>query len=108
MSADIEIVQSSGNVFEDLGRPDADEKKTKVALAIAINHALVARKISQAEAARLLGTEQPKISALANYKLAGFSAARLMQFLTALGRDIEIIIRPSHGHGRILVHEDAC
>jgi len=105
MTTDIEATASSGNVFEDLGLPEASEKKTKVQLAMAINAELAARGIrNQAEAASLLGTEQPKISLLANYKLAGFSVAKLMEFLTALDRDVEIVIRPSQGHGRISVH----
>ena len=104
-TSDIEVIASSGNVFEDIGRPEAAEMKTKVQLAVAINAALTARGIrSQMDAARLLGTEQPKISLLANYKLAGFSVAKLLEFLTALDRDIEIIIRPCQGHGRISVH----
>lgn len=105
MSDDTEVTASSGNAFEDMEHADAAEKKTKVQLAMAINAELAARDIrSQAEAAALLGTEQPKISLLANYKLAGFSVAKLMDFLTALDRDVEIIIRPRRGHGRISVH----
>lgn len=105
MSDDTEVTASSGNAFEDMGHADAVEKKTKVQLAMAINAELAAREIrNQAEAAALLGTEQPKISLLANYKLTGFSVAKLMDFLTALDRDVEIIIRPRQGHGRISVH----
>ena|SRR6266550_3582281 len=87
------IVESSGNVFADLGFADADERKTKVRLAITINDVLQRRRLSQAEAARQLGINQPKISELSNYKLEGFSVERLMRFLTLLDQDIEIIIR---------------
>jgi predicted XRE-type DNA-binding protein len=87
------VVQSSGNVFADLGLRDADEKQTRVRLAVAINQIIEARRLSQTEAARLLEINQPKISALVNYRLEGFSVERLMNFLNALDRDVEIVIR---------------
>ena len=58
-----------------------------------MNQLLERRKLSQAEAARVLGVSQPKVSALRNYKLAGFSVERLMNLLTALDQDVEIVIR---------------
>jgi len=90
---DEDVVQSSGNVFADLRLKDADEKQTKVRLAVAVNQILRARRLSQVVAAHMLGINQPKISALANYKLDGFSVERLMHFLNALDRDVEIVIR---------------
>ncbi len=90
-----EIEPSSGNVFADLGLPDAVELDTKVRLAVAINQRLAARRMTQAVAATKLSINQPKISALKNYRLEGFSVERLMGFLTALGSDIEIRIRSS-------------
>ena len=87
------VVRSSGNVFADLGLRDADEKQTKVRLAVAINQIVQARRLSQAAAAQALEINQPKISALANYRLDGFSVERLMRFLNALDRDVEIVIR---------------
>jgi predicted XRE-type DNA-binding protein len=87
------VVQSSGNVFADLGLQNADEKQTKVRLAVAINQILQGRRVSQVAAAGLLKISQPKISALANYRLDGFSAERLMHFLNALDCDVEIVIR---------------
>ncbi|MGO4885705.1 MAG: helix-turn-helix domain-containing protein [Bryobacteraceae bacterium] len=87
------VTPSSGNVFADLGMADADERQTKVRLALAINRILEQRRFTQAEAARRLGVNQPKVSALANYRLEGFSVERLMHFLNALGRDVEIVIR---------------
>lgn len=87
------IVRSSGNVFADLGFRDADERQTKVRLAVAINDVLQRRRLSQGEAARQLGINQPKISALSKYKLQGFSVERLMRFLTSLDQDVEIVIR---------------
>jgi predicted XRE-type DNA-binding protein len=106
--SDSVIVRGSGNVFTDLGLTDADEKQTKVRLAGAINQILDTQRLSQAGAARLLEVNQPKISALANYQLSGFSVERLMHFLNALDRDVEIVIRKkprSRRTARILVTE---
>ncbi len=100
------VSRSSGNVFADLGLPRAEEKLTKVRLAVAINDIIRARRLSQADAADLLAINQPKISALVNYQLPGFSVERLMRFLNALGRDVEIVVRRksrSRKPGRILV-----
>jgi predicted XRE-type DNA-binding protein len=80
-------------VFADLGFPDAVERHAKLRLAYALNQLLDDRKLSQAAAAKVLGLTQPKVSALRNYKLAGFSVERLMNLLTALDRDVEIVIR---------------
>lgn len=102
----IPIEVGSGNVFVDLGFPDAEERTTKVALAVEILRILKERGLTQAAAAELLGVNQPKVSALANYRLDGFSVERLMTFLTALGRDVDITIRPSRSvrtPGRIQV-----
>jgi predicted XRE-type DNA-binding protein len=105
-----EVVElSSGNVFADLGLRDAREKQTKVRLAVAIKQILQARRLSQTAAARLLEINQPKISALVNYRLEGFSVERLMHFLNALDRDIEIVIHKkprSRKTARILVTEE--
>ncbi|HKM68297.1 MAG TPA: helix-turn-helix transcriptional regulator [Candidatus Acidoferrum sp.] len=100
------VVASSGNVFRDLGARNAEEKQTKVRLAVAINHIIAGRKLSQTAAAQRLKVNQPKVSALANYRLKGFSVERLMNFLTALDRDVNIVIRWRPGTrrgGRIVV-----
>ena len=87
-----EITRGTGNVFADLGYPDATERQTKLRLAYALNQVLEQRKLSQAEAAKVLGVTQPKVSALRHYKLAGFSVKRLMTLLNALDQDVEIVI----------------
>jgi predicted XRE-type DNA-binding protein len=100
------IVESSGNVFADLGFKDAEARQTKVRLAAAINGIISRRGRTQAEAARQLGISQPKVSALLNYRLEGFSVERLMHFLTALDQDVEIVIRDksrSRRMGKIVV-----
>jgi predicted XRE-type DNA-binding protein len=100
------VLPSSGNVFADLAVPNAEEKLTKVRLAFAINQIIQSRKLSQAVAARRLKVNQPKVSALSHYQLDGFSVERLMNFVTALDRDVDIIIRrkpSSRKYARIAV-----
>ena len=107
------IVHGSTNVFVDIGLPDATERQAKLKLALVINDIITARKLTQAQATNLLEINQHKIAALANYKLEGFSVELLMNFLTALDRDVEIIIRKprkrskgSVGRGEIRVSVD--
>ena len=100
------ITRGSGNVFADLGYPDAEERQTKLRLAHAINEVISRLRLTQVAAADTLGVNQPKVSALARYKLDGFSVERLMGFLTALDQDVEIVIRQkprSRAAARILV-----
>jgi predicted XRE-type DNA-binding protein len=91
--ADDAVTPGSGNVFADLGLPDAAERHTKLRLAHAINGVLARRRLTQAAAAERLKVNQPKVSALANYRLDGFSVERLMTFLTALDQDVEIVVK---------------
>ena len=88
-----EITRGSGNVFADLGMPDAEERQTKLRLAYALNTVIDRARLSQTAAAARLGLNQPKVSALHNYKLEGFSVERLMTLLTTLDQDVEIVIR---------------
>ena len=85
--------ESSGNVFAELGLAHASEKKTKVRLAVAINDIIAGRKLTQKDAAGVLGVSQPKVSALARYRLRGFSVERLLNFVNALDHEVEIVIR---------------
>ena len=88
------VTMSSGNVFADIGLPDAEERLANAQLAHKIADIIQKRHISQAEAARILGTEQPKISAIMNGKLSGFSLERMIYFLNVLGSDVQIIVKP--------------
>ena len=102
----VRMTLSSGNVFADLGLANAEDEQTKVRLAVSIHHIIEDLGLSQVAAARRLKVNQPKISALLNYKLDGFSVERLMRFLNSLDRDVEIVIRRksrSRRTGRILV-----
>ncbi len=92
--------EGSTNVFADLGHADADEKLVKVELAHKINQLIKLRDLKQKEAARLLDTDQAKISALSRGHLSIFSIERLVKYLNRLDQDVEIIIKstpaPTH------------
>ncbi|MBV9692699.1 MAG: XRE family transcriptional regulator, partial [Alphaproteobacteria bacterium] len=87
------VTEGSGNVFADLGVAEPEEELAKAQLASHIREAIKRRKLTQAAAATLVGLDQPKISALINGRLAGFSSDRLLRCLTALGQDIEIVVK---------------
>jgi predicted XRE-type DNA-binding protein len=86
---------SSGNVFADLGLPDAEELLLKSQLVIELQRLIKLRKLTQSKAAALMGVAQPDLSNLLKGKLRGFSVERLLLMLTAFGRDIDIIVRPA-------------
>jgi len=96
---------SSGNVFADLGVDAPEEALAKANLTAQISEIIGERGLSQAAAAKVLGIDQPKVSALLRGRLSGFSTERLIRFLTILGRDVEIVVRerargrgPGHLH----------
>lgn len=91
--ADSSITRGTKNVFADLGYPDAAERQAKLRLAYALNQVLDQGQLTQTAAAQLLSLRQPKVSALRNDKLSGFSLERLMTLLNALDQDVEIVIR---------------
>lgn len=80
-------------MFADLGVPDAAERQVKLRLAYALRQVLEGRRLSQARAAKVLGVTQREVSALRHYRLTGISVERLMNLLTALDQDVEIVIR---------------
>ena len=88
-----EVTPSSGNVFADLNLPAADDLLAKAELATKIIAEIQRRRLTQSRAAAILGIDQPKVSALKQGKLSGFSIERLMRFLLLLGRNIEIIVK---------------
>ena len=85
--ANHDVHEGSGNVFADLAIPHADQLLAKAQLAQRIANLLAYRKLTQAKAAKLLGIDQPKISALLCGRLDGFSTDRLMRFLDAMNGD---------------------
>lgn len=90
---EIEFEMSSGNVFADLGIENPEEELTKAKLVWEIEQIIKKEKLTQVEAAKLMGINQPKVSALIKRKLNGFSVERLIHFLNALGQDVDIIVR---------------
>jgi predicted XRE-type DNA-binding protein len=88
-----ESTPSSGNVFADLNLPQADDLLAKAELTSKIIAEIQRRRLTQSQAAAILGIDQPKVSALKQGKLSGFSIERLMRFLLLLGRDIEITVK---------------
>jgi len=102
----IRVTRGSGNVFADLGLPDAEELLAKAELVFAISQAMEERGLTQRQAAVLMGVDQPKVSHMLRGRLRDFSTDRLMGFLTSLGRDVDIVVRPapkSRARGRIHV-----
>lgn len=87
------VRQGGKNIFEDLKLPGAEELNAKAQIAYRICGILEERKLTQQAAAELLGTDQPKVSALLRGRLEGFSSDRLFRFLNALDQDVEIVIR---------------
>jgi predicted XRE-type DNA-binding protein len=88
-----ESTPSSGNVFADLNLPQADDLLAKAELAAKIIAEIQRRRLTQSQAAAILGIDQPKVSSLKQGKLSGFSIERLMRLLLLLGRDIEIRVK---------------
>ena len=84
---------SSGNVFADLGLPNPEEALAKAELAHKITVLIEDRGLTQVQTAKLLGIDQPKVSALIRGRLSGFSLERLMRFLLMLGQDIKITVQ---------------
>ncbi len=87
------IERGSGNVFADLGRPDADTHLLKAELVSRIDEIVRRRRLTQAQAAALLGISQPDVSRLLRGDFREYSVERLLRLLLALGRDVEIVIR---------------
>jgi predicted XRE-type DNA-binding protein len=96
--------KSSGNVFADLGFPHPEQELLKARLTLRIYRLIKERGLTQARAGEILGIKQPHVSALMRNRSGIFSVERLMDFLTALGQDVEITVRPTHKkHGEVSV-----
>jgi len=105
MTGNIPVHDSSGNVFADLGVENPEEYLAKSKLAARILRLVQSRGLTQAAAGKLLGITQPKVSALLNGRLDGFSTERLFRFLNELGCDIDITVSKARprAHGRVRV-----
>ncbi len=90
---EFKVTASSGNVYADTGHPNSEEALAKAELAILISAAIKRKKLTQKQAAELIGIDQPKISAIIRGQLSGFTIDRLFRFLMALGMDIIIEVK---------------
>jgi predicted XRE-type DNA-binding protein len=99
-------LEGSGNVFADLGLPNAEQELLKAQLTLQIYRIVKQRGLTQTQAAKALGVRQPHVSLLMRNRAGTFSVGRLIDFLTALGQDVEITVRPTrkqHGEMSIAV-----
>jgi predicted XRE-type DNA-binding protein len=87
----------SGNLFHDIGVPNAEEHLVKAQLVFKIDAILKARSLKQVEAAGVLGVRQPDVSKMLRGEFRQFSVERLMRFLVALDQDVAIVVKPHRG-----------
>ena len=98
----VKVEKSSGNVFADLGLPHPEQELLKARLTLRIYRLVKKRGLKQADASKILGIKQPHVSALMRNRSGSFSVERLMDFLTALGQDVEITVKPARKkHGEV-------
>jgi predicted XRE-type DNA-binding protein len=88
-----EIHEGSGNVYRDLGFPDAEEMLVKAQLVHKISEIIRNKGLTQVEAAKILGLTQPKLSGILRGQFRGVSERKLIDCLTSLGRDVEIVVK---------------
>lgn len=101
------VVRGSTNVYADLGLDNAEEMLVKAQLATEINDIIKRRKLTQVQAAELLGITQPKLSGLLRGQFRGISESKMLECLTRLGRDIEIVVKSTprsrtEGHVKVV------
>ena len=89
------VTEGSGNVFADLGLPNPEQELLKAQLTLQIYAILKDSGMTQVEIAKILGVQQPQVSLLMRNRAGNFSVGRLMEFLTALRRDVEVTVRPT-------------
>ena len=94
MKDEIVLSKGSGNVYADLGFPNAEEELAKAEIVRQISSILTQRRLTQAKAGELLHINQPKVSALLRGHTEGYSIERLLRFLLLLDRDVEIVVKP--------------
>ncbi len=98
------VTEGTGNVFADLGLPNADQELLKARLTLQIYRIIKQRGLTQTQAAKALGIKQPHVSLLMRNRAGTFSVGRLIDFLTALGQDVEITVRATRKeHGQMSV-----
>lgn len=90
----MKVEVGSGNIFADLGLPDAEDMLLKSQIVVVLNRLIKESKLTQTAAAKLIGIGQPDLSNLLRGRIRGYSAERLMRMLTAFGQDVEITVHP--------------
>ena len=108
MKKNVRFEQSSGNVFADLGIENPEEALVRAELARQITNIIKRRKLTQKQAAEILGVDQPQVSAIFHGRLRSFPAERLIRFINGLGHDVIIMISPAkaeEGRGHTWIGE---
>ncbi len=96
MSTETKIIRGSGNVFADLGLPNAEDHLLKAQVVAAIADTIHQRGLTQTATAKLIGLKQPDVSKLLRGRFEGFSLERLLGFLTKLGHNVTIDVGPAN------------
>jgi predicted XRE-type DNA-binding protein len=91
----VRVTKGSSNIFADIGLPNPEQELLKARLALQIYKIVKERGLTQAQAGEVLGIKQPHVSALMRNRAGNFSVGRLMEFLTALGQDVKITVKPT-------------
>ncbi len=100
----LKVEEGSGNVFADLGLENPEREQLRARLTSQIDRLIRRRNLTQAEAGKILGIQQPRVSVLMRNRSGGFSVGRLLDFLAALGQDVEITVKPTRKeHGEVSV-----
>lgn len=94
------VHESAANIFADLGLPDAESHFLKAQIVAELYRLTSERKLTQAAAGKLMGITQPEVSRLFKGRFREYSVERLMEFLTAFNRDVEIIVKPHRRSGK--------
>ncbi len=89
------VTMGSSNIFADLGIPNPEQELLKAELTLQIYRIIKQRNLTQTQAGKILGISQPHVSALARNRAGNFSLGRLLDFLTALGQNVEITVKPA-------------
>ena len=95
MKRKVKVTKSSGNIFADIGVPNANEHFVKAEIVLDIAARIKAKGLTQAQVAKVIGLSQPDVSKLLRGNFAGYTLDRLFAFLRALGNDVRIQIVPT-------------
>jgi len=105
-----EVYEGDPNIFAEIGVPEPETHLLKAKLVVEIMRLVRKRELTQAKAGELMGISQPEVSRLFKGHFREYSVERLMGFLTAFDRDVEIVVRPREadsGKGQITFRPEA-